>query len=192
MKQYLPNGCVILLVLTTLCSQWACRSDAPADTKTPGTETQQTGTLSGGDAAANLVRETPDLAGQAQALDQKIKQFYNKVKALRDEVSAVPAATKKYALDYDELEAFLDGYLEKGAYLQDELRQATEAISGKAGVQAGSDATGGSGSDILVSKLQELQDGLDGLDAAYGTLDKAVKTLKNAKGQLRLFEDEGR
>ena len=171
MKKELLRGIRTVIILLVLSGQWACQSDAPANSTTPASELS-----SGGDALDKTIQQAPDL----NSLEQGIDQFQKKVKALRAEVNALPAATKKYATDFADLEAQLDGYLEKGGYVQDELRKISEAGNGE------------SGTDLAGSKLEELQGGLNELNAAYKNLENAVKKLKTADGPVRLFEEGNR
>lgn len=181
----------VLALVAALFVLNACQSDTPA-AKTGGGDAEMAGATDGGDVASVPDPGAEKAAQQrrAQELIGQIAGFKESLGALQQTVDAIPTVNKQKALDYEDLQARLEGYQEKSTYLEDEVKQILADLEGQP-----SNAAGGEGSVMetgpdITNRLYEQESGLAELKDALAVMSNAVERLKNSKGkQVVLFEE---
>lgn len=175
---------VVVLVAVSLSLQ-SCKSDATSgNTSGGGDAASADQTTQGADDAQDatpMKMKTPgemikDLEGFAQVQEG----FRVKFMELRDRYNAIPAEVKQNALNCAELEARLDGFLEKGGGRVDELEQAIAVLKqeeqSKQNISTAASAQ--SGIVLYQGLVEEQKRSVAELTEQIGQLSKAIEQLK--------------
>ena len=169
----------------------ACKSDTPKGAETAGAVSDAAGADDASTKLSPEERKTMETGlTQVQKLETEFIQFNRKFEAMREDVKKIPAAHKKNAKDFDQLQANLDQFGQSSEYIKTELAKLIQPLQAKLDPEKFAEAQKGvlmtSDQSVLASNWEDqlgvVERTVIDFGQSLGKVEAAVEKLKNAKG----------